>query len=90
MTNEEFVKGLRGKKLKDLTPTQLNRVKAFVKNRKINREEKQGFAQFKRAVTNKMNNYKIKLSDLSFPSEIEKDKSGKFKYTKGQLKIKRK
>ena len=39
MTNEEFVKSLRGKKLKDLSPEQLNRVKAFVKNRKINREE---------------------------------------------------
>jgi hypothetical protein len=91
MTNLEFVKGLRGKKLKELTPSELKRVKAFVKNERINKEENKGFAQFRRAVNNKNNNYTVKLSDLRLPTEIEKDKSGKFTYTKeGKIKIKRK
>jgi len=88
MTNLELVKSLRGKKLKDLTPEQLSRVKAFAKNTRLNREQKQGFAQFRRAIINKNNNYRLKLSDLTIKTmQLKKDKDGKFTYNKkGQLK----
>ena len=87
MTNEEFVKNLRGKKLKDLSPTEIKRFKSFIRTKKLNEEEKSGRGQFRRAYNLSKNNIRAEMSKELLrtplrPNKIAKDKDGKFLYTK--------